>query len=728
MFYRSRPDSVRFVFLSLPCCLSLAVWGAALHAAELPGEKTGKPVSETKLDPITVTEKRVPGTVNLKQPSQAASRIEMTPLQTPASVTLIPGDFVRDWGYNSIAEAQSTAPGVGITTTPGNGGNTFSFRGFYGAGPVVQLYDGMQLFQAGGAVTFPSDPWNVERIEVLAGPSSVLSGTGAIGGTLNVVSLKPDPTGFHHRAQVSGGSYKTFSQAIDSTGPINDKFSYRVSLSNRSSDGWVDGLDSKSTSLNMAVRYDVTPDLKLTLSNAFTNQNPAAYEGTPTLNGKVVKAFRKKNYNVSDAQVRFVDNWTSLKADWQITPNLSFHNNAYAMYHHRKYREAYEYVYDPATELVQRKSYRDIYGRRNQYGDHGYFDYRHGLFGLKNQVAVGFDVNYSIYDRDHASPYTPTGPDYISAWDPDQGEYADLGRWATSQYRNTVKHSGVFMEDRIELSEQVSLVGGLRYDNYDLEYESRAKSSDPKVKTNLAGGSWRIGAVYEPIRDLSLYAQYSTANEPTGALASMSTSTMQDKMTTAQSWEVGVKQSLFNNRFEWTLAGYQIVKKRLSIPSVANPDISLQVGKQSSYGVEASASLRLVEGLRIEANGAILNSEYDTFRTKTAVYDGNRPYGVPEHLANVWVTYDFLKDWQARASFKYVGTRYADSANLKKLPGYEVFGLGLRWKPRENFDLDLRVDNLFDKIYARSAYMSSSSTDWLLGDPCTVTLTLNIRF
>ncbi len=134
----------------------------------------------------------VPNSLNLRTRDRTASRLGLTPLETPASLDIVSGETARLRGQDTIAEAV-TQDATGITTiaAPGNGNGAFSSRGFAGPNSIQQLYDGTRFYVGANTVTFPFDTWNVERIEVLRGPSSVLYGDGAIGGVINVVPKKP---------------------------------------------------------------------------------------------------------------------------------------------------------------------------------------------------------------------------------------------------------------------------------------------------------------------------------------------------------------------------------------------------------------------------------------------------------------------------------------------------------------------------------------------------------
>src|SRR3954469_21595106 len=150
----------------------------------------------------------------LRIPTVTATRLGLTPLDTPASVSIISGDAVRERADPTVQEAKTRAVGVTTQGDPGNGGGAVVARGFGGVGSVMQLFDGDQLFVGAGTVTFPFDPWMVERIEVLGGPASVLYGNGAIGGAVNVVPRKPNPFSTERELRFAGGSFNTWRGAF----------------------------------------------------------------------------------------------------------------------------------------------------------------------------------------------------------------------------------------------------------------------------------------------------------------------------------------------------------------------------------------------------------------------------------------------------------------------------------------------------------------------------------
>ncbi|MFL9924004.1 TonB-dependent receptor [Herbaspirillum lusitanum] len=698
---------------------------AACHFGVAPAQTA----DDTALPAITVSAQEI-GV--LKAPSTAGGRLNLTPLDTPASVTAISGDTIRERGYQTLLDAETRAPGITSVPFSGNGNNSLSARGFYGPNSISQLYDGLQLYNAGGVVTFPFDPWNVERVEFLNGPASVLYGTGFIGGAVNVVPKKPDLHQQSNEIQLSAGSFGTYRQAFDSTGPISDTLAYRLNVSHSSSEGWMERGHNDSLAISGALLWKATPDLTLTLSNDYGDIRPGSYEGTPIVNGGIVPGTRYKNYNVDDAEVRFTENRTYLRARYQASDKVVLNNDIYLIKHERRYKETYTFTYNPSTGNVARSNYRDIVGYQTQYGDHGYATIDSEVFGGKNQLVVGFDLNRSLYDRNDNTNTAGNfpGSSTVNALNFNPGVFSQ-GTTASMRalYRVTVDQAGLFLQDRHQLSERWAVTGGLRGDNY------QTKRDDFLTLTSADGNqnavSWNTGVVFQPIADTSLYAQYATASDPVTSLASISAAQMKYGVSRGKQVEVGIKQALWGDRLEWTLAAYRIIKNNLLTPNINNTALSDTVGQQSSRGIEGSLTLNLNSAWRIEANASILQAQFDDFVAtvggKATSLAGYRPQFVPRRTGNLFVLWKLAPEWEARTGAHYVSDRYSDNTNQSRLPAYTVLDAGLAWKVSPKLKFDFRVDNIADKVYAASTY-AGTATQWILGQPRTFTAAMNYAF
>ncbi len=677
----------------------------------------------TTLAPVTVTEGRGVA-APLVLPSTAGSRLELTPFETPASIAIVPGELIRALGTSSVIEAKTLAPGISSANSPGNGGNVLNARGFTGTNSVKQLYNGLELNNAGGVVSFPFDPWNVEHIEALYGPASVLYGAGAIGGAVNVVSKRPDPTQSFHEIGLAMGSDNSWHQAISSTGPLGHGFSYRVDWSHRSSDNWVDRGQSDTLAGSASLRYDLSPQLNFILAADYGRQKPMHYLGTPVFNGAPVAGTESKNYNIADSDLYFQDKWVTLDTEWKPSARVTVHNTLYNMEHNRRYRDVMVFTYQPTTATVRRTSYRDIsYSLQTQYGSNTYASFKGQMGGMKNQFLAGFQVERSFYDR---FDNNRGGSSTVSALNPVPGVYraAWLGE-SIPMYYLALNKVGVFFENQLSLNERWSVVAGLRSDSYRTEREDRQLRTTTNSKVSGTSGS--LGVVFNPVPDIALYGQIATAQDPVASLASIGANQQGFGLSKGQQVELGLKQSLWGGRFDWTLAAYHLVKKDLLTANLANPSIQEQVGQQSSRGIEASAATRLGDW-RLEVNGTVLDAKFDDFKAQvgagTQQLAGKVPMTVPKRSANLSAFWDFAPQWTARSSLQYVGQRFVNNTNTASLPAYTMANAGVNWRALRGVTLDLRVDNLFNKTYATQG----SDVQWILGRPRTVWLSGTYAF
>ena len=661
--------------------------------------------------------------------SEAAtgSRLGLTVLETPATVNVVTGDDIRARGDIAIVDAVSRAPGITNDGNPGNGGLTFAVRGFNGQGSVLQLYDGLRLFPNNGTITFPSDPWNVERIEVLSGPSSVLFGQGALGGVVNVIPKSPNSEDFELEGQVGYGSQNSWNVAAGAGGPLGEMFAFRIDTSYRQSHGFVDRGDNNNLAISGALEFTPTDSLTITLRNDFGNANPMRYFGTPLIDGELDTSIRRENYNIGDAVMRFRDNRTALTVDWDVSDTVSIANTAYYITSNRKWRnlETYDWV-APAVGtgpgLIARSDNFGIIHDANQFGSQGYVTFAQNFGGgVGNKLLIGYDLNQFKLNYSHMFASVPQ-QDQVALTGFNPGLFLDTVG-LLPRYRTRTTTWAIYAEDRLELSKQISIVAGIRHEEnetgrFNFVYtggvitgETPALNGGQDAFKNLSSTTWRVGAVYQPNDNLSLYAQYATAVDPLGTLTTFATSAAQFQLTYADGYqyEAGVKGLFMDGRGSFTLAAYRLVKQNLFTQNVPGGAID-QVGQRSSQGIEASIDLELPGGFGLSANGTVLDANFDDF----AGFNDRTPPQVPEVAANAELRWSDSRRLSARANLRYVGRRFTDNANAFRVPSYTVVDLGASYALTQNVALDFRIYNLFGEDYAFSTY---GDEQWILGRP-----------
>lgn len=661
--------------------------------------------------------------LSLLNDSQVGSRLGLSGMEIPASVTLINAEKIAEKGDFSGLAALTRAPGFAANASPGNGGTATSVRGFAGHSSVVTTYDGNRLYVGSGTVSFPSDTFALERIEVLRGPGSVINGVGAIGATVNYVAKKPSFDDSAGELAVSAGSFGLWRIVVGGGAALSDKLAYRLDALDHRSEGYVDNADEHRRALAFSALYRYSEAVDVTLAVDIADTDAPTYWGTPLVEGRVNKSTRRNNYNVSDAFVVYKDLWPRLAARWQISEAAVLRSEFYAMRAKRHWRNVESYNYNAASGEVDRSFYLEILHDQEQLGQRTDLTVNSHVLGLDNRLNVGFEVSDIQFSHRNNSPYA--GSSSVSLLRPEAGRWRQGVQSETSDdFSSDARQYALFMDDRLSLSSRWSVVAGLRYDSIKVERKDLARSngqSAMQTEATPSGYSWRVGAVYQPAESLSFYGQYSRALDPIGSL--LSSVNRDVDLAKGEQLELGVKQQYWQGRLQTTLALYRIVKHDLL--SREPGGAQRQVGEQSSQGLEFELYAELSPSLSVDVNMALADARYEEFASASADYRGKTPRNVAEKTANLWLRWQFFPRWNAGAGLRYVGERYADHGNTSKLPAYRVVDASLSWQVSEAVQLSLRGKNLSD---SHDYVLAPYGEQWILGEGRAAELGLSWRF
>lgn len=662
---------------------------------------------------------------SLDAPS-TASRLDLSLKEIPASVEIIDGDLVRLRGDRSIVDAVTRGGGITSVATPGNGLTALAARGFSGQGSVMQLLDGTRLFVGAGTLTFPFDPWTVDRIEILRGPASVMYGEGAIGGAINILTKRPQGERMRYDAELAVGSFDSGRIGVGVGGPIGGGLSFRVDGSYQRSGGWLDRNDSsESLAISGALRWEAGADFSVTLSHDHGTNRPFPYFGMPLVDGLPDRRLRRINYNVNDYDMRFIDDWTRLAIDWRISPAVQLKSTGWRLHSNRNWRNAERFVVLPGAQEVQRSSFIAINHDQEQWGNRTDMSVDQPLFGLANRALVGIEINSIDFRHTNNAPFAGSDRVGLLAFDPGNFLFASpFGPGFATQ----TSQFAVFAEDRLKLSSSLSIVAGLRHDRYTVDrtdFRNAAQGFD----TDLQATTWRAGLVWDVSSAVTLYGQYGTGTDPLGAVITTPFAQRDFGLTTGRQLEAGLKASLDDGRLEFTLALFDITKDRLLSPDPVNPQVVQQIGRRSARGVEAGLNWQPAKRLAVEANATLLEARFDDFNELVGGVPisrvGNTPPQLPRVTANLWARWEPVDRWLIQGGVRHVGARWVDNANLIELPAYTVVDAGLRHAVTANIAVDARISNLFDAFYAVTSY---GVNQWILGEPRRVDLRVTLGF
>ncbi|BEP96535.1 TonB-dependent receptor [Acidovorax sp. A79] len=698
--------------------ISLCLWSFGMQSPAAAESATLLPVE------VTAPRETAGSTLGLDLPGTTGSRLGLTARETPASVSSL---GAADIAERSLTRAQDVAvrmPGITEAPAPGNGGTSLVARGFAGHSSVAQMVDGTRLIVASGTITYPFSTWPMESVEVLRGPASVLYGDGAIGAAVNYVTKRPAFGTPQREAFLSVGSFGSVQGGVGLRGPINDVLAYSVYLDAEKSDGYRQFMDTQRHNYALALAVRASPDLNVTLSLDGGVNDDARYFGTPLRNGVLDERLRRTNFNVADSVVQYDDRIWRAKVDWQAAAGVRLRNETYHLTTDRHWRNAEAYAFNAAGTAVNRSDYLEILHDQQQAGNRLDAAFDGHLGGMKNRFIVGLDWYRTRLLHTNNSPYG--GASTVDPFNFVPGGF--ISPVPTLPGRaSELQTTALFAENALDLTKEWKLVAGLRSDRMELD------TTDLRTGVNLVKKyspvTGRLGAVWSPSEALSLYGQFGTGTDPLSGALSLPGGGNTFDLTKGRQVEVGAKGAVPAVRGEWTVALYKIEKRNLLSRDAGNPNLSQQVGQQSSTGIELAFAAEPVRGWTIDANAALLRARYDAFKELVSgalvSRDGNTPTGVPERTASIWTTYRFLPQWQAGFGARYVGARQGNTANTTQLPSYVVLDASLAYDHSRNLKLGLAVKNLADRDYALAG---TANARWLLGAPRTVQLTARATF
>ncbi|KXG79341.1 TonB-dependent receptor [Pseudomonas mosselii] len=675
-------------------------------------------------------------TLDLDRPIESGSRLNLSARENPASVSVADRKTMERIGARNFQDAANALPGVNASAPPGWGGYV-SYRGFNGA-QISQLFNGINLQY--GATARPVGAWIYDRVELLGGPSSFLNGSGAVGGSLNMITKLANRDEDSFEGRVSYGRYDTLETSVGFNKALNSgdgpRHYARLDYSRTSTNGYIDRQENGAGNLAFSLLSDINEQLSHTLAIEYLEEKEdSPYWGTPVLQPAVGtlhidKHNRFNNYNVEDGRYEQRTRWLRSITDYRIDDSNQLRNTFYHYNGQRDYRNLEVYRYNASnTNIARSGGYRqrhdqEVNGNRTELTHQGQ------LFGLASDWAFGVD-----YSRNQQTAY-PLSKGAFDIIDPNgfkPDHFLDIPGMDAPRAKGrstTTDTTAGFVENRTRLTDQLSLISALRYDHIDFDVVDHV--SRAKLDRRWDAFTGRLGLVYDLTSNVSLYTQYSTSAEPPGgSLTGASLSQVGDfDLSTGRQVEVGSKFDFLDGRGSATAAAYRIVRKNISVPSSTVPNTTEQAGQQTSTGLELAASFKVTPKLLAAGNFSWVNAEYDEFNETIGgvVYSrkGKHPVNIPDRVANLWLTYDLAPGWQVGADARYVSSVYANTANTAWVPSYTVYGLSMTHDLDKHVQLSARLRNLTDEVYAR--FIHQTNTQYYLGEPRSLEVAVQWRY
>lgn len=641
-----------------------------------------------------------------------------TPLRdVPFSVQVIPRAVIDDRNVTEIGEVLETAGGV--VEAGGRGTSVFGpgllIRGFPTNEGIFR--DGISAFSLS-----PLSANDLERVEVLRGPASVLFGQGEPGGIINLVSKRPLDVPFYS-ASVTAGSFDSYRGALDLSGPLDEagEVKYRLNLSYENEGSFRDFVDGERLLVSPIITWDISPETSLDVYGQYAYDRETIDEGIPALGDGIVDVPRSRFLNEDFGE--FSQNQFSLgyrlahdfDEVWSVKHALQ-----YLQYEPRRFAPLIDF-YDEETGDVDRIEYF-AGGKYQRFFTNAEAIGRFSTGSVNHQVLFGAE-----YRRDSEAPEFQFDELYTSINVFDPVYTREPYEISPTFFRDdTINTLSLYLQDQIEITPELKLLAGIRYDSVD-QFRTVRELDDPREEFDVTDEAFtpRFGIVYQPIEPISLYASYTTSFNPAfGASRNADDSTFEPE--TGRQFEVGMKTDL-SDSLSLNIAAFDIRRQNVETPDPDDPFFSLQTGEVASRGFELNLGGEILPGWNMTAAYTYLDAFVSEDTTDIV---GNRLANVPDNQISLWTTYEIqsgdLEGLGAGLGLFYVSDRQGDLENTFTLPSYFRTDAALFYE-RDNWRTQLNIENLFNIEYFSSSTFGSR-TGINPGAPFGISASFSINF
>ncbi|HWL70970.1 MAG TPA: TonB-dependent siderophore receptor [Geminicoccus sp.] len=705
---------------------------AALAAGGTPGEalaqESGTDDTAGASDAVALPPVLVEGEqpANPLRATTGIGRLPGTIQDTPQSVQVINEETLRQQGVTSLDQALRNVPSVTVAVGEGNGGlngDQFRIRGFDAKGDIY--LDGLRDFGL-----YVRDSFNYESVEVFKGPSSETFGFGSTGGVINS-QTKTARLGDSYSIDGSVGTGPLYRVVGDVNQQINDTTAVRVvgmvhdqDVEDRDhvqSDRW--GLAGSlafglGTDLNWSLNYmhqhgDRTPDYGVPSVTP-----PGSEIARPVTEFGVSRdSFygKKQDEDKSD-----IDMLTS-RASWQVDEGITLNNDTRLAYYTREFAASVPGCNaDCSAEFFAGGNPTITYGggnpayNQNSWGfqnvTSGVFDFK--VAGFRNQVVAGLDI---FYQNDHRAGRSTDG-DKTPPTIRNPGDFFGSDSYTLPVNPNNIRKSygtdiGVFVSDRLWLTDQFSVLGGVRWDDYSSTYKVWNNDGYNKYEADNSFWSPKGSLIWEPTENQTYYFSYATSSTVPGQFVALAPNPINGAQPNLEpeeneSFELGGKISVLDQRLGISAAIFQINKDNATY---TDPETGLSTAtgeKQRVRGFEIGIGGYLTDAWSASAAYTYLDSE---IRSSTATDPalstvGNEVPNAPKNSFALWTTYNVLSHFEEvpgalllGGGVTYRDEIFGNSANTAELP--ENFSLdAVVSYSYENYRIALNGYNLTDEL------------------------------
>jgi catecholate siderophore receptor len=637
------------------------------------------------VDTVTVTES---GEYQVSSTRTATKTL--TPLRDiPQSISIVTKQQVRDQLMLNVGDVVRYIPGVAAHQGENNRdqiimrGNSSSADFF-----VNGVRDDVQYYR---------DLYNAERIEALKGPNAMIFGRGGGGGVINRVTKEAGFTPLREFTLL-GGSHANRRFTTDFGQPITDRVAVRINGVYENSDSFRKFVNLERYGINPTVSVAATADTMINVGFEHFHDGRVADRGIPSFDGRPADLDTATYIgNPNDSWVRARVNLAYASLERQAG-RLNVQNRVSFGDYDRGYQNYVPGAVDPTKTQIAVSAYNNATQRKNLFNQTN-LTYSATVGGVRNTVLGGMEIGRQQTDNLRNTGYfNNTATTSFVPYTDTIVRMPVTFRQSATDANNHVQTNlaALYAQDQVSLSKYVEVIGGVRFDYFDLKFHNNRTKEDLRRIDNLI--SPRAGLVLKPIARLTAYGSYSVSYLPSSGdqFSSLTTVTQQVKPEKFNNVEVGIKWDVRPD-LSLTSAVYRLDRTNTRSTDPNDPTRIIQTGRTRSDGYELGVNGKLTRRWIIAGGYAYQNAFISS--ATSAAPAGAQIAQVPHHTFSVWNKYQITPRIGAGLGLLNRSEMFAAIDNKVTLPGYTRADVAVYVPLNEKMRLQANVENLFNRKY-----------------------------
>lgn len=655
--------------------------------------------------------------------------------KTPQAVVSINADDLESSGITRFQEALDFSSSVVRQNTSGGMWDSFAIRGFAGDenNAAGYLVNG---FNVGRGYNGRRSTVNIEVIEVMKGPGSALYGQGEPGGTINIITKKPQ---FEQESYIQAtiGNFNTKQTEFDYTNAFNDNVAYRLNGAYEDSDSYRDLNYLKALNLHPSILWNISDQTSVNYEMEVVNQDKVFDRGIYVLNNDFDATTPSDFYgDVKDGPhtVKVFGHQLSLKHsidnNWHLLAGFSYRDSSFKGHSSdAELSSGRQLIYNDPNSLSRQRRERDY--QAEDLTTRIEISGTTSLFNFKNNLLFGTDYyDYHVDTKLNRWRTAWGSGDTTYSINPNNPDYDQLQPATSVQtdQKEDQQAAGLYLQDQIELTNKATILLGVRFDKFQQEIYDFTRSR--AQEQNKSAVSPRIGYIHQINNSISLYTNFAEGFRPNPGLDSNGKAFEPEE---SMSFEVGAKWQSIEGDFTGSLAIYTAEKSNILTADPINSDFSATLGEATSQGVELEATYFVSENTSFDLSYSYTDAKTANETTNpdwgVSIPKGSRLINIAKNMGYISLkhyTSFFDKETFLGTTVTYTGNRLGETIDPNYiLPAYTLVNVFASMQLNEQLTVKLDINNLLDKEYFSSSYHKL----WTMpGSPLNYQMTLKYQF